>query len=107
MGRVQCQTHGLQSGPLCCGHVRDASESMSVLASTAVIEFEVDLTDDQSHLLPYLICSSCAEQFGVAANSCVSGALVETAGFLPDVAPTCHVCVDSWRDSMATRAGDA
>jgi hypothetical protein len=57
--------------------------------------------------LPYLICSSCAEQFGVAANSRVSGALAETTGFLPEVAPTCHVCVDSWRDSMAPRVGDA
>jgi len=107
MGRVQCQTHGRQSGPLCCGHVRGASESKGTLASAALVEFEVDLTDDQAHLLPYLICSSCAEEFGVAANSRISGALAETIGFLLDVAPTCHVCVDSWRDSMASRVGDA
>jgi hypothetical protein len=107
MGLVQCQTHGRQSGPLCCGHVLEASQSNDTKARAGLVEFEVDLTDDQAHLLPYLICSSCAEQFGVAANSRVSGALVETAGFLPEVAPACHVCVDSWRDSMAPRVGDA
>jgi hypothetical protein len=107
MGQVQCQTHGRQSGPLCCDHVREASERKGALGSAALVEFEVDLTDDQAHLLPHLICPSCAEHFGVAENSRVSGALAEKPGHLPDVAPTCQACVNSWRDSMASRVGDA
>jgi hypothetical protein len=107
MGLEQCTTHGRQPGPLCCVHVQGAARGAAGVLPSGAVQFQVDLTDDGAHLLPHIICASCARQFGLAAGSRVAGDVTERSGAFPAVAPICQMCVDSWIVSVAWQGGDA
>ena len=107
MGREQCTTHGRQTGPLCCVHVHDAARGDNKLPLGESVQFKVDLSDDGAHLLPYIVCASCAREFGLSAKSTVSGAIAERDGQFPFVVPTCKVCLDLWETSPASQVRDA
>ena len=107
MGLEQCTTHGRQSGPLCCSHVQAVAHGAGGVLPNDTVELVVDLTDTSAHILPHIVCASCAREFGLVAHTTVSGALAERVGEFPSVAPTCQVCVDIWRNSLAPQVGDA
>jgi hypothetical protein len=107
MGLEQCASHGRQPGPLCCVHVQGAAHGTGDVPPVETIQFQVDLTDDGAHLLPHIVCASCASQFGLTAGSRVAGEIAERSGAFPWVAPTCQVCVESWLNSPASQGGDA
>ena len=97
MGLERCETHGDQQGPMCCEHVGAAARGATGIQPGDCVEFEVDLGDDGEILLPYVICAPCAERFSLSSGKRYSGAFAEKRGTMPWVAPTCVMCVDSWR----------
>src|SRR5689334_5731554 len=83
MGRELCAIHGRQTGPLCCSHIRAAAHGAADVAPIGATQFEVDLTDDGTVLLPHVVCSACPQSFGLVRDSRVSGAVAEQPGALP------------------------
>jgi hypothetical protein len=86
---------------MCCTHIQAAARGTTDLVPSSSTQFEVDLIDDGTALLPHIVCAECAQSFALTEGARVSGAVAEQSGALPAVAPTCQVCVDSWRNSVA------
>jgi hypothetical protein len=106
MGVEQCPTHGRQTGLLCCQHVQAATRRDFDIEALGAVAFEVDLTDDGRHVLPHIVCSRCAQDYGLHARSRVSGRTAEIPGGFPMVMPTCTSCVDVWLRSVSAGGGD-
>jgi hypothetical protein len=97
VGRVSCSEHGLQTGPLCCKHVLRALARQAQLPPGNAIEFCVDMLDDQSTVVSYIVCPECAASFELKAGQMLPGEyFAETK--LPWAAPSCDKCVTAWRD---------
>jgi len=87
----------LQTGPLCCEHVLRALARQAQLLPGNAVEFKLDVKDDQSTVLSYIVCPECAAKFDLKAGQMLPGEYFDETK-LPWVAPSCHKCVTAWRD---------
>ena len=81
-----------------CEHVLGAIAGRATLSADAVIEFVVDLDNDGSIVLPYVVCASCAARCGLQASTILSGEFVDRME-MPNVVPSCPACFAVWRGS--------
>ena len=81
-----------------CEHVLGAIAGRAHLSSDAVVEFAVDLGDDGSMVLPYVVCPACAAHFGLRAGMVLSGESIDRVE-MPSVVPSCLGCFAVWRGS--------
>ena len=98
MGAEQCQVHGVQVGQLCCPHVNSAVRGSLEVPRDAAVSANIDMMDDGSDLLLIVMCQSCAARFNIRVNANLPGEVLDRAGLIPDVAPTCGICFAAWRN---------
>lgn len=100
MGRVLCDRHGGQQGPLSCQHVLDGSDGVeSPVASAdphAVVFLRVDLLDDGSEMLDVALCRECATRFARETGEVLAGRYFGDEGALPWICPVCNPCLERW-----------
>jgi hypothetical protein len=95
LGLVACGKHGNSSGPLCCGHVLTAINGAGDVKPSSAVGFRVDMLDDGTEFLDYLVCSPCARDYSLVGGTDLPGEYFD-GGKTPWVAPTCDKCLEEW-----------
>jgi hypothetical protein len=103
MGRVLCQTHGLQGGPLCCEHVVDGANGKTSADPGGLVLLHVDLFGEHSEMLGVILCKPCATAFHRGDGDVLPDSALGDEQRLPSVVPACELCLQRWTGRTPSR----
>ena len=98
MSIVQCDRHGLQGGPHCCDHVRNAIYGKSKNVQYEKIACKLDKEYD--YIIDYLICINCVNKFNLQNKEFIDE---ETSGNKENFPYTCPTCLECVKKNMRTQ----